>query len=350
MTQNGGAIRLDIGIFAHNEAQTLPRLLAELTRQSLFDAEGIDLRVLVLANGCTDGTAAAAEAARAALPEAMGARIVIHDFPQGGKSRTVTRFLRDCARPEADLVGFMDADILLPAPDTLERMAAALIARPELQVFVSRPVKDVTHFKLDVGPVARLIASAGDGLTDFRRSICGQLYMMRAGLARRMALPAGLPVEDGFVRAMVLTDLFTGPEDFTRIDGDPAVFHVYESIRGVGELLHHQTRLVVGSAINAALYGYFNREGLRGEALGAVLRGPAQEEGWLPARLDAELPRRPYGYVPFSFATNRLTRFRRQGARGLKPLVIALAGTGLDGLVYLRASLRMWRGRGAGFW
>ncbi|MCV3273777.1 glycosyltransferase family 2 protein [Roseobacter sinensis] len=341
---------VDIGIFAHNEAETIGALVANLAEQTLFDRADIDPLVWVMANGCSDDTVAAAETARAALPEPLRDRIRIVDLAQGGKSRTVQRFIHAQARDQAGILGFMDADIVLPEPETLSHMVEALRTRPELQVFVSRPVKDVTHFDLDVGRVTRLIASGGDGLTNYRKSICGQLYMMRSRMARQIALPAGLPVEDGFVRALVLTDLFSAPEDFTRIDGDPAVFHVYTSIRGIGELLHHQTRLVIGSAINAALYGFFNREGLRGAALHDYLMTEAQQEDWLNHRVTTELPRRPFGYVPFSFATNRVTTFLRRDKRTAKGFVMTAIGSGMDLLVYIRASLRMWRGQGVGFW
>ena len=79
------------------------------------------------------------------------------------------------------------------------------------------------------------IAAGGDGLTDYRKSICGQLFILRADMARRIGLPAGLPVEDGFFRAMIVTDLLSGPERLDVLDGDPGVFHVYESIRTPGD-------------------------------------------------------------------------------------------------------------------
>lgn len=348
--QTDGVVRVDIGIFAHNEEKVIARLITDLSRQSVLTGGLADLHIWIMVNGSRDGTAAAAEAARRALDPALGDRFTVVDLAQGGKSRTVHRFIHHQSRADASVLGFMDADIQLPETDTLERMLHALATRPELQAFTSRPVKDVHHFKLDVGPVAKVIAAGGDGLTNFRKSICGQLYMLRADMARRIALPDGLPVEDGFVRAMVVTDLFSMPEDLTRIDGDPAVYHVYESIRGLGELLHHQTRLVVGSAINAALYARFRRAGLSGDALRAVLMESAQDAGWLPRVLAEELPKRPFGFVPFKFAINRISAYRKFGARSLRSLVILGIGVTMDMLVYLRASLRMWRGQGAGFW
>lgn len=339
---------LDIGVFAHNEAAKIGDLIADLARQDLILDPATDVRVLILANGCTDATVAGARSAVAALPDApVRARFEVLDLPQPGKSRTVHRFIHDLARPGAEVLGFMDADIHLPQADALARMLTMLDRRPELRVTTSRPVKDVVHFARATGTVGRLIAAGGDGLTDWRTSICGQLFLMRAASARRIGLPAGLPVEDGFIRAMMLTDLLSAPEDLSRIDGDPEVFHVYESIRDIGTLTRHQTRIVVGSAVNAALFAHIRRHAPTEPEAHALLMAAAADPDWLGRVLKQELPRAPHGYVPFSFLTNRL---RRGGRPGVKGKAVLAAGFGLDLLVWLRASARMAVRPSAGFW
>ncbi len=45
--------RVDVGVFAHNEAHGIERMLQGLMCQ---EAPGLDVRILVLANGCTDDT------------------------------------------------------------------------------------------------------------------------------------------------------------------------------------------------------------------------------------------------------------------------------------------------------
>lgn len=342
----------DIAIFAHNEADGIGRMIEELGRQDLLQRDDADLRVLVLANGCTDDTARIARETAAALPGRAAARIEVMDLAQGGKSRTVNRFIHEFSRPEAELLGFMDADIRMPRSDTLSRMLSVMVARPELHVFTSRPVKDVIHDRLDVGFAARMIAMAGDGLSNWRKSICGQLFVMRALTARRMALPAGLPVEDGFMRAMMLTDLLSAPEDLSRIDGDPEVFHVYESIRGIGELIRHQTRIVIGSAVNAAIYARIRNESTTEAESNALLMTASVDESWLDKTLRNALPKAPYGYVPFEFMTKRLRRWRSATgpSRGLKSWMILVVGLGLDVFVWVRASLRMAFRSSAGFW
>lgn len=346
----GAPVCIDLGIFAHDEGQRIAGLLESLAGQDIWGQGDIDLRALVLANGCRDDTVGRARAAVAMMPSAVASRVAVLDLPQGGKSRTGHRFIHELSRPTAEILCCMDADIRLPRPDLLRRMAAALRDRPGLRVFNSRPVKDTVHDPQALGLVARLISAGGGGLDDWRTAICGQLFMIRTEAARRIGLPAGLPVEDGFMRAMVLTDLLTGPEDLSRIDGDPELFHVYDSIRGLRELLRHQTRLVIGSAVNAALFARIRDEARDEPEAHALLMAAAADEGWIAATLRAQLPRRPFGYVPFQFLTKRLLRYRQQGGPGLKPAAVAMAGSAMDAVVWLRASWQMRRGAGAGHW
>lgn len=343
-------VRLDMAILAHNEARDLPKLLADLTRQTLFSDPAVDIRVHVLANGCTDDTVAVAEAAIVAMPEALGDRFAVVDRSQPGKSRTMNWFLGNALRADADLVMFVDGDIRLPVEGSMARMVAEMRTRPELLVFTSRPVKDIVHENLPVGPVARLIGAGREGLTDHRRSIAGSLFVLRGAFARRLAIPAGLPVEDGFVRAMILTEFLSQPEDFSRIDGDPEVFHIYESVRTLGALLRHQTRLVIGNAVNAALYRRIRQTAPDAGAAERLLKEAAEDEGWVARTLSEELPRAPYGYVPFRFATKRISALRGKGRASARALVMLLPGLLLDGIVYVRASLHMALRPSAGHW
>lgn len=333
--------RIDIGVFAHDEEDSIAALLATLARQDLFARPDLSVRVVVCANGCTDRTVERARGAVAAASRGGGTWEVL-DLAEGGKSRTWNRFVHEASRPDADLLVLCDADIEIPDPGTLSRLARFVESRPEVLATSSRPVKDIVHAPRDLTLRDRIIARAGGTLNDWRQSICGQLYAVRASTARGFHLPVGLPVEDGFVRAMILTDVFRASEDLSRIDGDDRVFHVYRSERGIRALLRHQVRIVIGSAVNSAV---FRRLAATPDPPG-LLRRAAAEPGWLAGFLREALPRR-YGWVPPHFLFWRLGGFRSATPRR-RPIL--LLGWGFDAVVYVLAQAAMARGRGAGHW
>jgi len=330
-------MRVDIGVFAHNEGAGIAAMVARLLAQ---DMAGLEARVLVLANGCTDDTVARARAA--------GAEVA--DLAEGGKSRTWNRFVHDLSRPVADLLVFVDADIEFTAPDSLKRLALALAARPALWVLNSQPIKDIVARPQGLSPLDKIIAAAAGGLDDWKTAICGQLYAMPAACARSLHLPIGLPVEDGFLRAMVLTDALTAPEDFARIDGLDGLSHLYASERSLPALIRHQVRIVIGSALNLAAFETLRA--LPGPARRPALAQAAADGGWLSRAARARLPRWPFGFVPLHFLTKRLARAAAAPARLLRPkrMILLLLGFGFDLIVYVLAQYRMARGAGAGFW
>ncbi len=339
---------VDIGVFAHNEAGRIGPMLESLFAQNIFTDPAQTPCLHILANGCRDATVAEARTVVAA--HNMTNVVQIHDLPNGGKSRTWNRFVHDLSRPEAEMLVFMDADIHVPAPNMLRELIDFIAARSDLAGASSNAVKDITHDpKLARGGLDKLIGAAGGTLNNWKGSICGQLYVLRTETARSFHMPIGLPVEDGFVRAMVQTRNFsTEGQPETRLDGRDDLFHVYESERGIGALIRHQTRIVIGSAINAVIYDRLRNEPL--EDRSRDLARSAQDPTWLPDLLRRKLPNR-YGYVPVQFLTKRLGFWAKSSDR-LKPkrLLVTGAGFAFDAVVYIRAQYAMWRGVGAGYW
>jgi hypothetical protein len=343
-------IVVDLAVFAHQEEKTIANAIADLAQQDAMQDPSIDLRVWLLANGCRDRTADMARGAVERVQPDVGARFTVLDLPKPGKSRTINAFMHSISRPDAEIFILMDADVRLGSHATLTDMVAALLSRPELRIFTGRPVKDIVHFGLKTGPVEKLIAAGGEQLTDYRRSLAGGLYAIRAVDARRVHLPVGLPVEDGFMRAMVVTDFLSGPEHYERIDGDPRVFFIYESIRTVPALVRHQTRIVVGSAINAMLFARIRRLTSTSAEAEELLRKAAQDETWLSTALKEDLPKAPFGYVPFHFLTKRIERVKPRVLLHPMRFLAFLGGLVLDVVAWVRATLIMSRGGGAGHW
>ncbi|MDO8982641.1 glycosyltransferase family 2 protein [Cypionkella sp.] len=330
-------MQVDIGIFAHNEAHGIAAMVARLLAQDILADPAFSTRILVLANGCSDDTVAQ-------VPRA-GVEVV--DLPEGGKSRTWNRFVHDLARADADVLVFVDADIEFCDAGAVRRLVQAMGSH---WVINSQPVKDIVVRPEGLSVMDKIIAAAGGGLDDWKTAICGQLYAMPATVARRFHLPIGLPVEDGFLRAMVLTDALTGPEEFSRIGGAAEVFHIYASERSIGALIRHQVRIVIGSAVNFAGFGALTA--VPKAARHAELARAAADAGWLGGALHQVLPRWPFGFVPGHFLTKRLARAAASPRDLLRPkrLLVTVLGFGFDLVVYCRAQWAMWRGTGVGHW
>lgn len=335
-------LTVDVGVFAHNKAGVIADTLQDLLAQQALAAH--DLRIVVLVNGCTDATPQVVADLAARHPA-----IVPIFLPKSGKSRAWNSFVHDESRRTCDILIFADADIRLPDPATLSRLIAALGADDRLHAVNSRPIKDLALLDRRLTPVEKLIAASAETANDWRQAICGQLYAMPAARARGYALPIGLPVEDGFLHALIATDNFDSPPVGFRVDGSEAS-HIYESERTIPALVRHQIRIVIGSAINEAIFRTLESSDRAGRR--ALLDQAAQSDDWLPAFLRRALPRFPHGYVSVHFLIKRSQRALAHPRALLHPrrLLIFLAGAAFDLLVYLLAQLRMARGVGAGFW
>src|SRR5476649_2946467 len=106
---------LSIGILAWNEQDSIRPMLESLLRQSVFGhlwARGEGCEIVCLANGCTDGTVAAAQEVfeKARLEGRLGpgttARVV--DIPEPGRNNAWNRFVHEISDRKARLICFMD--------------------------------------------------------------------------------------------------------------------------------------------------------------------------------------------------------------------------------------------------
>lgn len=346
----GPMIVADIGVFAHNEEDSIVLLLADLAKQSVFFDSRFSVRVVVLANGCSDNTCEAANTASGNFSNPSS--VLVCKLEEGGKSRTWNRFVHNLSNIDAESLIFMDADIRLPGQNTISDLLLFLQERTDIKAASSLPVKDIDFRPERLKLIEKLISS-GSQVTgpSSKTSICGQLYVMRSAAARKISLPIGLPVEDGFVRHALITELFSRPINDSVIDQPDRVFHVYSSERHISSLLTHQTRIVIGSAINASLFSHFismSRRGAHQEVL-AQIEESSQSSTWLPNTMRALLPSRE-GWVPLLFLYGRTRAFYKTRPHSARRSLMALIALGFDVVVYVLAQIKMARGAGAGYW
>ena len=341
---------VDVGVFAHNEEAGIAAMLTELAGQTIFRDPRYSVRVLVLANGCTDSTVSVASKLINAFSDPNTVSVL--DLAEGGKSRTWNRFVHEYARPDVDVFVFCDADISLPKQLAIATLVEFLETRSDIEAASSLPVKDIDYRPQKLGFVERIISAGGTSASKIKTAICGQLYVMRGASARSLRIPIGLPVEDGFIRHAIITHLFSTPKVVNRIDLPADVMHVYESERRIGHLIRHQTRIVIGSAINAAVFTRLVRISANGgrPAVQNDLTRASVDESWLDQVLKEELPQTSFGWVPWIFLTSRTRSYFRIGDYSLRRTLVAVAGLLLDLVAYVLAQIKLARGKGAGFW
>lgn len=130
---------LDVVIPAHNEEALLPACL-----RAVLATTGISVRVIVVANGCTDGTVSAARAARV-LARERGHEMVVVELERANKTRALN--VGDTYRRGCPMV-YLDADtVLLPGSlasvhDELATPLPRLTAPPSVLV---RPRRRLTR-------------------------------------------------------------------------------------------------------------------------------------------------------------------------------------------------------------
>lgn len=175
-----------IAVMAHNEEQRIARCLESLP----LGEAGYDIHVVV--NGTTDRTAQIARGF---------AGVTVHDWEQGGKSRSWNRFVFDTPVPSARHFVFVDGD--------------AQVQSGSISALVKR---------LNEGGVNAASAFPGNGRRveayreEMRREhgLFGDLYALHGNFVARMReadirLPDDLIGDDGLLCALAKTDL--GNED-----------------------------------------------------------------------------------------------------------------------------------------
>lgn len=347
----GKVLEVGLGILARNEATRIGRLIGDLGQQTLLADAGIKVHVFVVANGCTDQTAQVAEQALARPPFSRpGVSGSVHDLDKPGKSNAWNELVHRIAPRDTDYMFFLDADIRIPEEGSLKTMLDALVSSPTAIVAVDEPVKDF-HIKQPKGAVEKLIKMATGTADDVRTAITGQCYCVRHAEIRKIWMPIGLPGEDGFLRAMLLTSSFAHDEQLDRhlyVDG---AHHVFESLRDARSVMRHNVRLAIGTAINILLFWRFRELRAEGRDVTEYIRARnAADPDWVNGLIRDRLKA---SYFPLEkrYLLRRLRRVAGgPGRRSPAKWAIALLGTAFDIPVFLRATFLMRGGAGAGYW
>ena len=220
---------ISIGILAHNEERDIGTLISDLAKQNLLANNALSIEIHVVANGCTDNTVGVSKAALAAQPfHRENIATFVHDLSRPGKSNAWNEFVHRLASPNTDYVFCLDADIRIPEATTLQLVFDKLVSSKTACVAVDESVKDLSEKAQKTITERIILAASGTGYNT-RSAIAGALYCVRFDVLKNIWMPIGLPGEDGFLRAMILTSNFTKEENLDRlvfVEGARHIFRV----------------------------------------------------------------------------------------------------------------------------
>jgi glycosyltransferase involved in cell wall biosynthesis len=250
---NGHSI--SIGVFAHNEERNILSTLQSLMSQDLFrlpHSSNTRISVSVIANGCTDATVRIASDFMHKQSTFDGQVI---ELQKAGKSNAWNQFVHRPEFHDVDYFVCTDSDIEFGSSSVISTLIERLSCDNEAYLAVDVAKKD-TELKARKTSYERLSLLFSRFMRHGSTSVAGSLYCAKGHVLRRVHMPEGLPVEDGFLRAMLVTDLFKQPDNTKRILVVNDVWHYFTPDSSLSSLLRHEERLLIGTYINSVIYGF----------------------------------------------------------------------------------------------
>lgn len=331
-------MKLAIGILAHNEERVIAATVASLLAQTVIADPAIAKEIVVVANGCADRTAEKAAAALQNIPPGANCAGMVRELRAAGKANAWNVFVHEASAPDTDIFVLLDADIEFASADAIERLINHLRNHPDVLVAPDQPVK-----KFEGGgslrPIIRALQKTG---SDDDRALSGQLYAARASALRSVRMPLGIVVEDGFLRAMILTANFSGPETLSRILRAPGVRHFYRPYESLAAIYRYERRQAVGTTINRFLFDAFRAWRSDGvDIVGEIARRNAAEPGWLEALIAERIKNCGPIAVPKNYALRRLRRRENWSPKNIVKAPLTAASVLFDILVAYDASRQL---------
>jgi len=330
---------ISIAVRAWNEEVVIRRTLESLFEQSLFEElsrRGESCEIICIPNGCTDRTAAIAAAVFAEQAKSHPYRdaftCVVRESQTAGRNHTWNTFVHELSCPEAEFLFLMDSDILFDRRETLFNMVQALQGDESACIASDQPIKDVAlKPRKSWRDKISLATSRMNGTLP--GCFTGQLYCIRAGVARRLYLPRELGIDDGFIKAIVCTDFFTQELDPRRIVRAANASHVYEAYTSVGDLLKNQKRQMIGQTIVHVLVEDLKSLPLwlRTDLAAGLKQRELLKPDWIAELVEAHLRRTRYFWRLFpGILTFRFERWwKLKGVKRLTHFPAALVGLGV---------------------
>lgn len=340
-------MKISIGILAYNEANCISTTLRSLFEQSIFQEVNTTtaIEVVVVPNGCSDETAAIASATLQELVKSATNPLVssrVCEVKEAGKPNAWNHYVHKFSDPNADYLFLMDADIQFLSPTTLHSMFETLESNSDAWVSVDTLVKDVA-LKEKKSLIDQLSLSVSRVSGAKSVWICGQLYCARASILRRIWMPKGIEVEDGFLWKMVVTDLLTSPEVPERVVRANSASHVFEAYTDIRRLLRHEQWLILANTINSFIFSDLQPSCNKQQDAGSIIKmRNEQDPFWVNKLIRANVAQNHGWVIPEWLLLRRFKSLLQQSLhKAVLFLPVALTAFIVDLLVCLQANNRL---------
>lgn len=350
---------ISIGILAWNEEDTITATLTSLFQQSALQGKGdidTEWEIIVVPNGCSDNTATIAQQVLTQLAgQHVDSKITfaIRELREAGKSNAWNHYIHEFSSKNADLIIMIDADIEFGEVETISNTIQALDQHPQAMVAVDLPLKDVVKkprktFVEWISATASRVSNVGP------TGIAGSFFCARAYALRQIWMPKGLAVEDGFLRAMIVTDCFRTSINEARIVRAKNASHYYETVTSLKGIFQHELRIVLGTAINC----YFTWDFMMfatdpsGPGAGILIRNWMEKDpSWYSRFIDNTIKNHGFWVLPRGMLLRRFSTFKFHKGKGwIKWVSFAVLGFLMDLPILLAANRRLKKGGAIGYW
>lgn len=352
---------VSIGMLARNEESHIAHTIRSLFQQSVFSSheqtvQTTQWELIVVPNGCSDATAQVATETLAQCLASLSAKNVttsVIELSAPGKSNAWNRYIHDFSRKDADLIVMVDSDVEFDHPDTIYNSIKEISSNGSADVVVDLPLKNILK-KENKTLLEKISIRLSQERLEGSPGIAGSFYCGRAQVLRRIWMPVGLSGEDGFLRAMIITDLFRSEVDARRVVRAKNASHFYKASTDFAQVFKHELRLVIGTTLNC----YFTWDFLKfatdpnGPGAGLLIKNCLENDpDWYKKFIHNEIRNRGWWVIPRGMLFRRFTGLRDMTLRDkLKRMPLALLVFLFELSVFLAANSRLKKGGAIGFW
>ena len=354
---------ISIGILAWNEEKVIKKTLVSLFEQSVFKKQStdtvpkIDWEIIVVPNGCSDNTAKISNKTLSALTnETQGVKIdfKVHEIKEPGKSNAWNCYIHEFSNKKSDFILMLDADIEFNEPDTILNTIKELEQNTHAVVAVDLPLKDAVKKRKKTFIEWISTMSSSVEISNRPAEIAGSYYFSRYDALKQIWLPKGLPVEDGFLRAMIITNCFRSEIDESKIIRVPNASHYFSALTSLNEIFKHEVRLVIGTAMNCYLTWDLLQFAVdpNGPGAGAVIKNKQERDPmWYSKLIHNAIRNRGLWVLPRGMLFRRFSKIKHtHGLKLIKLYFVSIIGFMLDFPVFIIANQKLKMGKGVGFW